>query len=264
MKHSRLSADGAPAWSVFPDLEPAETSRPPRTGPRPFSQIRLPRLIEPKARAKAAPSAIALPQPSPEGRMRAAVLSFANMAGYGDLLVNYLRARRTVFIDALKWDLPQEDGMEFDQYDTPQCRWAVIHEFGEVLAGVRMLPTTARCGVYSYMLRDAQLGLLHSIPKDVLFFDAPVERRVWEASRLFITDAVPAHRRQAVQEMLMREMGRVARDNGASHVIGIVPAVFARWLRRLGLGAVPVGPKFSIDGTSSQAALFSATQKYLN
>ena len=62
----------------------------------------------------------------------------------------------------------------------------------------------------------------------------------------------------------MREMGRVARDNGASHVIGIVPAVFARWLRRLGLGAVPVGPKFSIDGTTSQAALFNVSQRYVN
>jgi N-acyl-L-homoserine lactone synthetase len=251
---------------VFPDLEPAEPAVPQRRGPRPFSQIRLPRLIEPGARAMPAAVPVTKPQPRPaaEGRLRATVLSFANMASHGDLLVTYLRARRSVFIDALKWDLPQEDGMEFDQYDTPQCRWAVIHEYGEVLAGVRLLPTTARCGIYSYMLRDAQLGLLKNIPNDVLFFGAPVEQRVWEASRLFVTDAVPAHRRQAVQEQLMHQMSRIARDNGASHVIGIVPAVFARWLRRLGLGAVPVGPKFSIDGTSSQAALFSATQKYLN
>lgn len=268
MKHSRLSADGAPAWAVFPDLEPAEPVVPRRSGPRMFSQIRLPRLIKPGARAMPAVAPVAKPQPQPkpvaEGRLRATVLSFSNMAGHGDLLVDYLQARRRVFIDTLKWDLPQADGMEFDQYDTPQCRWAVIHEYGEVLAGVRLLPTTARCGVYSYMLRDAQLGLLRNIPNDVLFFGAPVEPRVWEASRLFITDAVAAHRRQAVQELLMQQMSRIAREGGASHVIGIVPAVFARWLRRLGLGAVPVGPKFSIDGTSSQAALFGTTQKCLN
>ena len=148
--------------------------------------------------------------------------------------------------------------------DTPMCRWAIIHEYGEVLAGVRMMPTTAKCGIYTYMLRDAQRGLLDGIPNDVLFFEAPVEDRVWEASRLFITDAVPAHRRHAVQAMLMEQMSNIALQNGATHVIGIVPALFSRWLRRLGLDAVPVGPRFKIDGTSSQAALFAASQMVLN
>ncbi len=47
---------------------------------------------------------------------------------------------------------------------------------------------------------------------------------------------------------------------GATHVIGIVPAVFSRWLRRLELAAVPVGRRFQIDGTRSQAALFKVAQ----
>ena len=35
-----------------------------------------------------------------------------------------------------------------------------VHEYGQVLGGLRMTPTTARCGIYSYMIRDAQRGLL--------------------------------------------------------------------------------------------------------
>lgn len=258
MKHSRPPAGHSPAWSVFPELAPVEPSRI-STRRHPLgkrSQIRFDHK--------------ALPAPSDgryadtRGALRASVLSFTNMHEYGELLVNYLRARHEVFIERLKWNVPQTEGMEFDQYDTPMCRWAIVHEYGEVLAGVRMMPTTARCGVYSYMLRDAQKGLLEGIPTDVLFFDAPVEDRVWEASRLFITDSVPADRRHAVQALLMEQMSGIAQANRASHVIGIVPAVFSRWLRRLGLGAVPVGPRFSIDGTSSQAALFNASQRLVN
>ena len=35
--------------------------------------------------------------------------------------------------------------------------------------------------------------------------------------------------------------------------------IWSRWLRRLDLGAVPVGPQFSIGGTRSQAALFNVS-----
>lgn len=254
MKHSRMPARSTPAWTVFPDLVPADRPTP--------SARRHP--LGHSSQIKIAPAALPRPEGDVRGQLRANVLSFANMHEFGDLLVNYLRARHAVFIDRLKWDVPETEGMEFDQYDTPMCRWAIIHEFGEVLAGVRLMPTTAKVGIYSYMLRDAQRGLLEGIPHDVLFFDAPVEKRVWEASRLFITDSVPAQRRNAVQSLLMDQMGKIARANGASHVIGIVPAVFARWLRRLGLSAVPVGPRFTIDRTSSQAALFNVAREFVN
>lgn len=194
------------------------------------------------------------------GRVRASVLSFTNMHHFGDLFVNFLRARKRTFIDRLQWNLPHVEGMEFDQYDTPLSRWIVIHEFGEVLGGIRMTPTTARCGIYSYMLRDAQRGLLEEIPTDVLFFEAPVSDTIWEASRLFIAEDVPAHRRLHIQSILMKNLTLHAQQLGASHVIGIVPAVWSRWLRRLDLDAVPVGPRFSIDGSVSQAALFNTSR----
>ena len=136
-------------------------------------------------------------------------------------------------------------------------------QFGEVLGGFRMSPTTARCGIYSYMLRDAQRGLLDEIPSDVLFFEAPVSKSIWEASRLFISQGVPAHRRLAVQSTIMETLSKSALELGASPVIGIVPAVWSRWLRRLDLDAVPVGPKFSIDGTLSQAALFNTSRLHI-
>jgi N-acyl-L-homoserine lactone synthetase len=46
-----------------------------------------------------------------------------------------LRARHGTFIERNHWDLPQVDGMEFDQYDTPASRWVAVQEFGLVRPG---------------------------------------------------------------------------------------------------------------------------------
>ena len=243
MQISRVVEAAESASAAFPELEPPAAP-----------------LIERSKGRRSRADLQVVPDPGrPRHRSqpRAAVLSFANMHRHGNLWSAFMQARKSVFVDRLNWTLPIADGMEFDQYDTPFARWIVLHEYGEILAGVRLMPTTARVGLYSYMLRDAQLGLLENIPRDVLFFEAPVEERIFEATRLFITDDVPAERRLAVQAALMGNFARAARAEGATHVIGIVPAVWSRWLRRLEMGAVPVGPRFEIDGTRSQAALFN-------
>ncbi len=232
-----------PASRVFPDLEPAND---------------IPAAPKISARQKL----FALKRRSSDrlsklGGIRATTLSFRNMHEHGTLLAKYLETRKHIFIDRLNWQIGEVDGMEFDQYDTPACRWVVLHEFGEVLGGVRLLPTTARCGIYSYMLRDAQNGILPSLPTDVLFFEAPVNPKVWEASRFFITDSVPSSRRMAIQQELFYRMTENAEECGAARILGIVPAVWSRWSRRLGVGAAPVGAKFSIEGSVSQSVLFN-------
>ncbi len=193
------------------------------------------------------------------GRITATTISVTNQHRFGELYVDFLRARKRVFIDHKHWDLPQTDGMEFDQYDTPQSSAVVVHEFGRVLAGVRLLPTTAYCGCYTYMLKDAQRGLLQDIPQSVLYEEAPVAPHVIEATRLFITPDVTAERRMIVQMQLMQAMASSANAQGAKFVIGIVPAIFQRWMTRLGFSAVPMGPKLNIDGDNTQAAIMNVS-----
>lgn len=254
MKHSRDAAGVLPARSIFPELAPVKVEQIEVVRPRVRQITRVFPAIKPQ-----------IPQRATLGRgqIKSTTLSFSNLHEHGDLFVNLLKARKKVFIDRLHWSLPEAEGMEFDQYDTPLSRWIVVHEFGEILAGIRLTPTTARCGMYSYMLRDAQKGMLESIPRNVLFIEAPVNSRVWEASRVFVSNDVPAHRRLAVQAALVERLTQTARDHGATHVIGIVPSIWSRWLRRLNLSAVPVGPKFVIDDTNNQAILFTAA-KYVN
>jgi len=189
--------------------------------------------------------------------MEATTLSFANMHVHGELFANLLRARRESFIVRNKWDLPEANGMEYDQYDTPASRWIAVHEFGEILAGIRLTPTTARCGIYSYMIRDAQRGLLDSIPQDLLYFEAPVAPHIWESSRVFVSQSVPANKRMRVQANLMGEMVSAARRLGATQILGLVPAIWSRWIARLGLDAQAAGPKMEIDGSMTQVAMMN-------
>jgi N-acyl-L-homoserine lactone synthetase len=187
--------------------------------------------------------------------MQTTTLSFRNMHIHGELFTDILRARRETFIVQRNWDLPETDGMEFDQYDTPQSRWIAVHHLGEVLAGIRLTPTTARCGIYSYMIRDAQNGLLESIPSDLLYAPAPVDPHIWEASRVFVAPHVPAELRVKVQANLMGQMVKTAREEGASQLIALCPWAWMRWMRRLGYQTEHVGPCLDIGGSDNQAIL---------
>lgn len=193
--------------------------------------------------------------------MQVTTLSFENMHNHGELFANMLRARHQTFIVQNRWDLPEANGMEFDQYDTPASRWVTVHENGHVMAGVRLTPTTHRCGIYTYMIRDAQRGLLDTIPADLLDRPAPVARHIWESSRVFVSREVPAKLRFRVQMQLIAEMVRSARDMGATELIGIIPENSPRLARRVGLDCIPAGRVLEFDGENSVCVSISMATK---
>lgn len=180
--------------------------------------------------------------------MEVTTLSFSNIHEHGALFSNVLRARHENFIERNRWDLPEADGMEFDQYDTPASRWVAVHENGKVMAGVRLTPTTHRCGIYSYMIKDAQDGLLDSIPASLLWEKAPVAPHIWESSRVFVSRHVPSRQRLLVQMKLGCEMVNAAREVGATTLLGIVPESSRRLSRRYGIICDPAGPIMDFDG----------------
>ena len=185
--------------------------------------------------------------------MQTTTLSFENLHNHGELFANMLRARRELFIVHNKWDLPEALGMEYDQYDTPASRWVVVHdELGRVLAGNRLTPTTAKCGIYTYMIRDAQLGLLDTIPSHLLYDAAPVSETVWESSRLFVSHDVPAHMRRKVHARLVFELSKAARSLGARQCLTLLNANWPRWAGRVGVDMTAMGPVMEIDGINNQ------------
>ena len=194
--------------------------------------------------------------------MLTTTLSFANLHNHGELFANMLRARRELFIVHNKWDLPEAMGMEYDQYDTPASRWVVVHdEEGRVLAGNRLTPTTTQCGIYSYMIRDAQRGLLDTIPSNLLHDAAPVAPHVWESSRLFVSHDVPSSIRRRVHAQLIAQLGDTVRGLGATHCLTLLAATWPRWADRVGVKMKGMGPVMLIDGIENQVVLmdFSLT-----
>ena len=186
--------------------------------------------------------------------MHSTTLSFANMHNHGDLFANILRASRESFIVKNNWDLPETMGMEYDQYDTPVSRWLAVHDHtGRVLAGVRLTPTTARCGIYSYMIRDAQRGLLDSIPDDLLYGEAPVETSTWEVTRGFVTHDIPAGLRQRVRAHLVLQMLRTSREEGISKMLALLPSNWGRWANHCNLDMKAAGRNMNMGGIDYQA-----------
>ncbi len=193
--------------------------------------------------------------------MEVTTLSYDNLHKHGELFANMFRARHRAFIQQNRWNLPEANGMEFDQYDTPASRWLAVHQNGEVLAGIRLTPTTHRCGIYSYMIRDAQKGLLESIPTNLLNFEAPVASHIWESSRVFVSDSVPASMRLRVQLQLRHEMVISARALGATTVLGLIPESSRRLGRRVGLECEPAGPLLDFDGVECVCVTINMSSK---
>lgn len=188
--------------------------------------------------------------------MLTTTLSFANLHNHGELFANMLRARRELFIVHNKWNLPEAMGMEYDQYDTPASRWVVVHDAdGKVLAGNRLTPTTTQCGIYSYMIRDAQRGLLDTIPANLLYEDALVAPHIWESSRLFVSHDVPASIRRRVHAQLIAQLGESVRSLGATHCLTLLAATWPRWADRVGVKMKAMGPVMEIDGIENQVVM---------
>ena len=187
--------------------------------------------------------------------MISTTLSFENLHAHGELFANVFRARRQSFIVQQNWDLPESLGMEFDQYDTPASRWIAVHDHGEVLGGMRLTPTTAHCGIYSYMIRDAQRGMINTIPHNLLYEQAPVAANIWESTRVFVSHKAPMSIRRRIHGMMVLEMIKAARENGASGIIALTAGNWERWYGRCGLSARAMGPMLTIDDAEFQCVM---------
>ena len=174
--------------------------------------------------------------------MQTTTLSFSNMHNHSGLISRLMHAGVN--------DVPTDGG--FDQYDTPASAWVAVHSGDIVHAGVRLTPTTHHCGVYTYMIKDAQDGLLEHLPEDLLFHDAPVDETIWETSRMFLQSGLSGPDLASVQLELTSSLLNAARDLGASKLIGLVPNTFQRSAQKAGCAFEIAGRSLDVDGVLSQ------------
>lgn len=177
---------------------------------------------------------------APAEDVEVSVLFMPDNVSDWDLVAGYLRFRKEVFIDRKTWALFHHEGCEFEQYDTMQTVYIVAHRGREVLGGARLRRTSWTNGPgrlsYSYMIRDAYLGLLPGMPEDLCFEEPPVHPDIWEMTRMAV---VPE---PGVATKILETTHAFLVDMCARKCLILGSPAFLRMARRLDWSVTPMGP----------------------
>jgi N-acyl-L-homoserine lactone synthetase len=176
---------------------------------------------------------------------------------HGTAFHEYLRLRKTFFVDALRWDIPHNEEVEMDQYDNPCAHYSLVLCRGRVVGGARTMPTTASWGRYTYMLRDARRGHLDHVPSEVLPSDI-VSSEVWECTRLVISDSVACHAERAdCLSLIVGGLIDIAHREGGVQLMSLSPLPLMRTLRQLGFPANRLGEPYLSDSDGRRYAVLT-------
>ncbi|WP_442237457.1 acyl-homoserine-lactone synthase [Rhodopseudomonas pseudopalustris] len=167
-----------------------------------------------------------------------------NREAYADLIERQFRIRHQIYVVERKWtELDRADGREIDQFDTDETVYLIGMQNGEIVAGMRMVPTSSPT-----LLSDIfpQLSL-----------DRPVRRPdVYELSRIYV---VPNKRGEHAGPRAEAVIQAAAMEYGLSIGLSAFTIVLETWwLPRLldqGWRARPLGLPQDIDGMSTTAVL---------
>ncbi|MBC9247091.1 hypothetical protein H4P12_10245 [Paracoccus sp. 11-3] len=156
-----------------------------------------------------------------------------------DLITSFLRFRKQIFVDRMAWPLHHAEGIEFEQYDTFDTAYVVAHHDGEIVGGARLKRTDKEYGngaiVYSYMIRDAHLGLLPGMPHNLCTDTPPVDAKSWELTR-FAAQPVPG-----LAERILEAANAYLFTLGADQCLFLGPPAFLRMATKLGWQPEPMG-----------------------
>lgn len=139
-------------------------------------------------------------------------LNFENAYRHGDALPVLLRMRYGEFVERLKYEVPNYNGMEYDQYDTPAAVYLIWRDAaGNIQAGSRISPTNR-----PYMIRDLW-------PNSVQTTDLPSSPRVWEITRFFVGKHLPDDLRRRAHGELLCAYLEFGQYHGITSYIGTAP-----------------------------------------
>jgi acyl homoserine lactone synthase len=174
---------------------------------------------------------------------------------HGSAYFDYLRLRKQFFVDRLGWDVPHNENFEMDQYDNPTAWYSLAVEGGKVLGGARVMPTTSVWGKHTYMLRDAFVGTIDSIPNRAMPSEI-VTPMVWECTRLVISDEVTTQSARArCLSMIVDGLVGIASDHGASELVTLSTVSLVRALRQQGFAASQLGEAYRDPGDGRRYAV---------
>jgi len=151
-------------------------------------------------------------------------------------------ARKSVFVDLLKWDVPVLDGRyEIDQFDDEHAHYLVLTDGdGRHLGSARLLPT----------LRAHILGTFYPQLCD---HGPPTGETIYEITRFCLDRRLRALERRAVRNTLVRALVDHALAQGITRYSAIAELGWFQQILAFGWECWPLGPPRHIDGAALAA-----------
>jgi len=146
-------------------------------------------------------------------------------------------ARKSVFVDLLKWDVPVIDGTyEVDQFDDEHATYLVLTDRdGGHLASARLLPTR-------------RPHILDSVYAELCEAGPPRGEDICEISRFCLDRSLCARERRAVRDTLVTALAEHALGTGISAFTAIAEMAWFQQILAFGWRCRPLGLPRVIDG----------------
>ncbi|WP_033923532.1 acyl-homoserine-lactone synthase [Sphingomonas sp. 37zxx] len=157
-------------------------------------------------------------------------------------------ARKSVFVDLLKWDVPVLDGgYEVDQFDDVYATYLVLAEpDGTHLGSARLLPTT-------------RPHILDSFYADLCEDAPPRDADIFEITRFCLDRRLTAHERRQVRDTLVSALVDHALATGISAYSAIAEMGWFQQILAFGWRCMPLGLPRIIDGAMLAALRIEIT-----
>lgn len=161
-------------------------------------------------------------------------------------LRSMFEARKRVFVDLLKWDLPVLAGrFEVDHFDDPFATYLILTDGGrEHLASARLLPTT-------------RPALLDGLFPHLVSGPVPNGAAICEITRFCLSPGVGARQRRAARDTLLVGLVDHARANGISTYTGVAELSWFRQVAQFGWDCRLLGETAIHDGRALVALAIS-------
>ncbi|MBO9623957.1 MAG: autoinducer synthase [Sphingomonas sp.] len=166
------------------------------------------------------------------------VLQSGGRATSDGVLRGMFAARKSVFVDLLKWDVPVIDGtFEVDQFDDGHATYLVLADAeGGHLASTRLLPTTRPHILDSFYARLCEEG-------------PPRGPGIQEITRFCLDRGLSARERRGVRNTLVAALVEHALRSGITAYTAIAGMPWFQQILAFGWRCRPLGMPQALDGT---------------
>lgn len=178
------------------------------------------------------------------------VLQSAGGPASDDALRAMFAARKSVFVDLLKWDIPViDDTYEVDQFDDVHATYLILAEpDGAHLGSARLLQTTR-----PHILDSLYAMLCEEAP--------PRAPDILEITRFCLDRQLTARERRAVRDTLVTTLVEHALANGIRAYTAIAEIGWFQQILAFGWQCAPLGLPQIVDGTMLVALKIDVTSE---